>query len=83
MLAVVWSLVGLLAVALGLLATALLSGLSRLDARIDVLGSDLRGEIRDEIRQLRDVDLRQIRDDIRDVREAVQRLDVRLTTAGG
>jgi hypothetical protein len=64
MLAVGWSLVGLLAVALGLLATALLSGLSRLDTRIDALSNDLRA-------------------DIREVREAVQRLDVRLTSAGG
>lgn len=60
MLAVVWSLVGLLAGALGLLATVLLSGLSRLETRIDAVGVD-----------------------VRDVRDAVQRLDVRLTSAGG
>jgi hypothetical protein len=61
---VVWSLVGLLAVALGVLATALLSGLARIDARIDAVGSDLRG-------------------DIRDLRETVHALDVRLPSAGG
>ena len=62
--AVVWSLVGLLAVALGVLATALLSGLARIDSRIDALGSNLRT-------------------DIRDLRETVHALDVRLTSAGG
>lgn len=64
MTAVAWSLVGLLAVSLGVLATALLSGLTRIDSRIDMLGSDLRA-------------------DIRDLRETVHELDVRLTSTGG
>jgi hypothetical protein len=75
MLAVVWSLVGLLAVALGLLASAFFTGLSRLDARLDAFGSDIRGEIRELGTDLRG--------EIRQVRDAVHDLDVRLTTAGG
>jgi hypothetical protein len=54
-----------------LLATALFALLSRFDR----LGSDLRAEMRD----LR-TDLRA---EIREVTEAVHRLDVRLTSAGG
>ena len=56
--AVVWSLVGLLGAALGVLATALLSGLGRIDARIDTLGTDMRADIRGLRQTVHDLDVR-------------------------
>jgi hypothetical protein len=65
--AIAWTLVGLMAASLGVLSTALFSGLGCIDAlgaRIDALGTELR-------------------DEIRGLRETVHSLDVRLTRAGG
>jgi hypothetical protein len=76
--AIAWSLVGLMAASLGVLATALFAGLGRIDAlsgRIDALGSGLNARI-DALDQ-------GLRADIRSVRDAVHDLDVRLTRAGG
>jgi hypothetical protein len=56
--AIAWSLVGLLGVALGILATALLSGLARIDARLDALGGELRGDLHDLRETVHSLDLR-------------------------
>ena len=80
--AIAWSLVGLMAASLGVLAAALFAGIgdlggridgmgSRLDARIDALGSELRAELRDQ------------RNETHLLVDAIHRLDQRLTRAGG
>jgi hypothetical protein len=76
--AIAWTLVGLMAGSLGVLSTALFSGLgridalgARLDARMDSQSTELRGEMRG------------LRADIGEVRQAVTSLDQRLTRAGG
>ena len=71
---VVWALVGLLAAALGILATALFAAIGRVDGlreHTDVRLDRLHDEVHD------------LRDEVRDVRSAVTSLDQRLTVAGG
>ena len=63
--AIAWTLVGLMAASVGVLSTALFAGLARIDglgdrlgARIDLLGTDLRTEIRDLRTTVHDLDVR-------------------------
>ena len=79
--AIAWTLVGLIAAALGVLSTALFAGLGRFDAlgtRIDTLGTriDTLGTRIDRLGS-------DLRGEIRDLRTTVHDLDVRLTRAGG
>ena len=76
--AIAWSLVGLMAASLGVLSAALYSGLGRIDAlgaRIDAQGAHLGTRI-DALGQ-------ELRGEIRDLRDTVHALDVRLTRARG
>ena len=73
--AIAWSLVGLMAASLGVLASALFSGIGRLDGRIEALSSSLAGRI--------DAQGAEVRADIREVRQGLASLDQRLTRAGG
>ena len=78
MTAIAWSLVGLMAASLGVLSAALYSGLGRIDAlgaRIDAQGAHLGTRI-DALGQ-------ELRGEIRDLRDTVHALDVRLTRARG
>jgi hypothetical protein len=72
--AIAWSLVGLMAASLGVLASALFAGFGRLDARLDTLGASINARI--------DAQGAEVREDIRDVRQAIHSLDQRLTRAG-
>jgi len=79
--AIAWSLLGLMAASLGVLSAALYSGLgridalgARLDARIDALGSRLDARM--------DTQGQELRADIRELRDTVHALDVRLSSAG-
>ena len=63
MTAVTWSLVGLLAVTLGILSTALFSSLGRIDA----LGTSLRTEFRDLRGELK-ADISELRTEVRELR---------------
>ena len=96
MTAIAWTLVGLMAGSLGVLASALFTGIAgfgRLDARIDGLGSSLTERIDglgsslteriDGLGARIDAQGLELRADIRDVREAIATLDQRLTRAGG
>jgi hypothetical protein len=69
--AIAWSLVGLMAASLGVLSAALYSGLGRIDG----LGARLDGRI--------DAFGQELRGEIRELRETVHALDVRLTRSGG
>jgi hypothetical protein len=83
--AIAWSLVGLMAASLGVLSAALYAGLGRIDAlgaridaqgaRIDAQGAYLGARI--------DAFGQELRGEIRDLRETVHALDVRLTRTGG
>jgi hypothetical protein len=86
--AIAWSLVGLMAASLGVLSAALYSGLGRIDAlgarldgRIDSLGSriDAQGA---HLGERIDAQGQELRGEIRDLRETVHALDVRLTRTG-
>jgi hypothetical protein len=87
--AIAWSLVGLMAGSLGVLTAALYSGLTRIDAlgaRIDAQGASLGARIDAQGASLGariDAQGAELRADIRDVRQAIQSLDQRLTRAGG
>ena len=89
MTAIAWTLVGLMAGSLGVLASALFTGIAgfgRLDARIDGLGSSLTERIDglgSSLGARIDAQGLELRADIRDVREAIATLDQRLTRAGG
>ena len=88
MTAIAWSLVGLMAASLGVLSAALYSGLGRIDAlgarldgridslgdRIDAQGARLDSRI-DNLGQ-------ELRGEIRDLRDTVHAVDVRLTRTG-
>jgi hypothetical protein len=84
--AIAWSLVGLMAASLGVLATALFSGLTRIDARIDTLGTGLNARI-DALgtgltARIDALDTG-VSGRIDALRETVHDLDVRLTRTGG
>jgi hypothetical protein len=87
--AIAWSLVGLMAASLGVLAAALFSGLGRIDAltdRIDTLGTGLNSRIDalgTALNSRIDALDNELRTDIRSVRDAVHDLDVRLSRSGG
>ena len=81
MTAIAWTLVGLMAGSLGVLSTALFSGLGRIDAlgtkldgRIDSLGAHLGNRV--------DALGVELRGEIHDLRNQVHALDVRLTRTG-
>ena len=61
MTAIEWSLVGLMGASLGVLATALFSGVSRIDRRLDVLDAGLNSRI-DALRDGLSADMRSLRD---------------------
>ena len=84
--AIAWSLVGLMAASLGVLATALFAGMSdlgaridgmgaRLDARIDAVGSRLDGRM-DSLGS-------ELRTEMRDLRSETHELGERLIRIGG
>jgi len=87
--AIAWSLVGLMAASLGVLSAALYAGLGRIDAlgaRIDAQGTSLGARIDAQGAQLGariDAVGQELRGEIRDLRDTVHALDVRLTRAGG
>jgi hypothetical protein len=77
MTAIAWTLVGLMAGSLGVLATALFSGLGRIDAlgarldgRMDSLGARLDARIDAQGTELR-TELRGLRSDIGEIRQAL------------
>ena len=95
MTAIAWTLVGLMAGSLGVLSAALYSGLGRIDAlgarldgridglggRIDSLGAriDAQGE---HLGSRVDALGHELRSDIREMRDQIHALDVRLTRTG-
>jgi hypothetical protein len=84
--AIAWSLVGLMAASLGVLAAALFSGLTGLGSRIDLLGSSLNERIDglgSSLSARLDAQGVELRSEIRDLRGSIQTLDRRLTRSGG
>ncbi len=87
--ALAWTMTGLLATALGILAAALFQSQSRADTlggKIESRTDELRGEITARTDALRGeiVGLRmEIGADLREIRDAIRSLDRRLTSAGG
>ena len=71
-----------MAASLGVLSTALCAGLARVDGRIDSLGTRLVGRM-DTLGAHIDAQGQELRSEIRDLRDTVHGLDVRLTSAGG
>jgi hypothetical protein len=86
--AIAWSLVGLMAASLGVLSAAVHSSLGRIDslgARIDAQGVHLGARIDAQGATLGariDAQGQELRGEIRELRETVHALDVRLTRTG-
>jgi hypothetical protein len=86
--AIAWSFVGLMAASLGVLSAAVHSGLGRIDAlgaRIDAQGAHLGARIDSQGATLGariDAQGQELRGEIRELRETVHALDVRLTRTG-